>query len=538
MRRPTAAVLAALITLAVPVEAASAAGQARFRSAQVIDGPDVASYQHPYGAKINWRAVARTHKDFAIVKSTEGMSYRNPWFKRDYYGSRRAGLVRGSYHFARPGYPLERTARNQARYYVDHIGNVSTSNTLPPALDLESTGGLSRGALVTWAQLFLLQVRKLTGRTPMIYTYPSFWTGALADPEALARYPLWMASYSGPADDSATLWQYTAGAHVRGIRGRVDMSVFTEPVEVWEALRDGRNPSPWPAQTPGAPARVDAHGGDATATVTWLPGDTGSTAVDHYTVNATPTDGTPGESVNVSGTTTQATVDGLSNGTEYTITVTATNNLGGGEPSSEVVVTPRIPTDLTVGGATETRYGDGARVAVRLVRPDRGHGLPGRELVVEQRVHDGSGLGWQPLQIAATDARGWLVLHLAKPQHNVDLRVSFTGPTNAWRDARRYVHVLVRNDATAKLSRHRVRHGHLVTLRGHIRPLTAGIRVVRQAYYGHRWHAAGSTHTDATGSYRFRFAPTTKGVHFYRTVVSGFDGRAHGYSPSRRLRVH
>ena len=538
MRRPTAAVLAALVTLIAPAEAASAAGQARFRSAEVIDGPDVASYQHPYGAKINWRAVARTHKDFAIVKSTEGTSYRNPWFKRDYNGSRRAGLVRGSYHFARPAYPLARTARHQARFYVDHLGDVQTSNTLPPALDLESTGGLNRGALVTWAQLFLLQVRKLTGRTPLIYTYPSFWTGALGDPAALSRYPLWMASYSGPADDAATLWQYTAGAHVQGIRGHVDMSVFTEPVEVWDVLRDGTAPSPWPAETPGAPVHIDAHGGDATASVTWLPGDTGSTAVQHYTVSATPTDGTAGESVDVSGTTTSATVNGLTNGTTYVITVAATNTHGLGEPSNEVTVTPRIPTDITVGGPAETTYGGNARVAVRLVRPDRNNGVPGRELVLEQRVHDGSHLGWQPLKVATTDAHGWVVLHLQRPQHNVDVRATFTGPTDAWRDAQSSLHVLVHNRATVKLSRHRVRHGHPVTMSGHVGPAVEGVRVVRQAFYGRRWHAAGKTYTDGSGRYQFRFAPTNKGGHAYRVVVSAFDGRASGYSPIRHLRVH
>ena len=537
MRRPTAAVLAALVALTVPVQAASAAGGARFRSAEVIDGPDVASYQHPYGASINWRAVARTHKDFAIVKDTEGTSYRNPWFKRDYNGSRRAGLVRGSYHFARPAYPLAQTARRQANFYVEHLGDVQTANTLPPALDLEFTGGLGRGALVTWAQLFLLQVRKQTGRTPLIYTYPSFWTGALGDPAALSRYPLWMASYSGPADDSATLWQYTAGAHVDGIRGHVDMSVFTEPDEVWDVLRDGRTPSPWPAEAPGAPVRVDAHGGDGTASVTWLPGDTGSSAVQNYTVSATPTDGTAGESVDVSGTTTSATVDGLTNGTTYTITVTATNSRGGGEPSTEVTVTPRIPTDITLGGPTETPFGGNARVALRLIRPDRNHGIAGRDLVIEQRVHDGSDLGWQPLQVSTTDDRGWAVLHMQRPQHNVDLRVTFDGPTDAWRSARRYVHVLVRNDASAHLSRHRVRHGHDVTLRGHVRPTAEGVRVVRQAFYANRWHTAGHTYTDASGNYSFRFAPATKGGHAYRVVVSAFDGRARGYSPIKHLRA-
>src|SRR3954454_16130047 len=106
--RRCAAVLAAFAVAGVPAAVAMApAAQAasRLNSEAIIDGPDVASYQHPYGARINWRKVARSHKDFAIVKATEGSSYRNPWFRRDYVGSRRAGLVRGSYHFARPGFP-------------------------------------------------------------------------------------------------------------------------------------------------------------------------------------------------------------------------------------------------------------------------------------------------------------------------------------------------------------------------------------------------------------------------------------------------
>ena len=539
MHRPTAAVLAALITFIAPAEAAQAAGQARFRSAEVIDGPDVASYQHPGGAAINWRKVAGTHKDFAIVKATEGTSYRNPWFKRDYNGARRAGLVRGSYHFARPAYPLERTARHQANFFVSHLGDVQTSNTLPPALDLESTGGLSRGALVTWAQLFLLQVRKDTGRTPLIYTYPSFWTDALGDPAALARYPLWMASYSGPADSSATLWQYTSGATVAGIRGRVDMSVFTEPVEVWDSLRDGRIPSPWPAATPGAPQHVTPTGGDSSIAVTWLPGDTGSTAVQDYTVTATPSDGSPSTSVTVGGTTTDATVGGLTNGLAYTVTVTAMNTHGVGVPSNEAgPVVPMVPTALTVGGPTDIDYGSDARVAVRLTRSDSGRGLPGRPVTVEQKVYDGTGGGatWQPLQDATTDSHGWIVLHLPAPQHNTDLRFSFTGPSG-WSDASRVVGVVVRNHASAMLSKHRVRHGHAVVLHGRIAPAVGGVQVRRQIYYGGRWHDLGRTTTGPHGAYAFRFVPTSKGLWAYRAVVAGFDGRSHGYSTVRHLRV-
>jgi GH25 family lysozyme M1 (1,4-beta-N-acetylmuramidase) len=538
MHRPTAALLAALLTVSVTAGAASAAGSQQFRSSQVIDGPDVSSYQHPYGAKINWRAVSKTEKDFAIVKATEGTSYRNPWFWRDYDGARRAGLVRGSYHFARPGYPLVTTARRQANYYVKHIGNVRTSNTLPPALDLEWTGGLGRGALVTWAQLFLLQVRKLTNRTPLIYTYPSFWTGALGDPEALARYPLWMASYSGPADDSATLWQYTSGAHVDGIRGRVDMTVFTEPTEEWDSLRSGRLPSPWPVAAPGSPTHVDPHGGDESIGVTWLPGDTGSSAVQHYRVTAIPSDGEPEISVVVPGTTTKATVPGLTNGLSYTVTVSAQNTRGYGTPSEVTSpVTPLVPTALTVGGPVTFGLGDDARVAVRLTRPDRSSALGGRTVVIEENVHGATGAGWQPFRTVTTDRHGWIVVHFRQPQHSVDLRYSYTGPAG-WRNATRTVGVVIRNRATAAMSRTKVRHGRKVTMRGHMIPSLAGFRVQRQAFYGGRWHTIESTTTGSHGDYSFRFVPTTKGGHAYRVVVPAFDGRAHGYSPIKHLRVH
>jgi GH25 family lysozyme M1 (1,4-beta-N-acetylmuramidase) len=537
MHRPTAALLAALLTVSVTAGTASAAGETRFRSSQVIDGPDVSSYQHPYGAAINWRAVSRTAKDFAIVKATEGTSYRNPWFRRDYDGARRAGLVRGSYHFANPAYPLVTTARRQANFYVKHLGNVRTPNTLPPALDLETTGGLGRGALVTWAQLFLLHVRKLTDRTPMIYTYPSFWTGALGDPDALARYPLWMASYHGPADDSATLWQYTSGARVDGIRGRVDMSVFTEPDEMWDILRSGRGPSPWPAAAPGSPTHVNPNGGDESIAVTWLPGDTGSSPVQHYRVTAAPSDGAPETSVVVSGTTTQATLAGLTNGLPYTVTVTAANSRGYGSPSElGSSVTPLVPTVLTVDGPTSFDLGTDARVAVRLIRPDRSRALAGRTVTIEQRVHGATGTGWAPFGTETTNQDGWIVLHTPRPQHSFDLRYSYTAPAG-WQNATRVVTVFVRNRATAAMSRHKIRSGHMVTMRGHLIPSLAGFRVQRQAYYGGRWHKLGSTTTGDHGDYSFRFAPAAKGGHDYRVVAPAFDGRAHGYSPVRHVRV-
>ena len=224
----TSAAVVAAVSLPVATGSMSSAS-----AAKVYDGPDVASYQHPHptkahphGQPINWKQVKKAGKEFAIVKATEGTTYVNPYFAGPYYNdyadAAAAGLVHGAYHFARPGLPVGVTARAQAQVFAQTVGAVNTTGTLPPALDLEVTGGLNPGQLVTWAQDFLLEMRTLTGRTPMLYTYPSFWTNDIRDPSALARYPMWMAEYGvrkGPVSD---LWQYTSSARIKGIVGRVD----------------------------------------------------------------------------------------------------------------------------------------------------------------------------------------------------------------------------------------------------------------------------------------------------------------------------
>jgi hypothetical protein len=74
-------------------------------------------------------------------------------------------------------------------------------------------------------------------------------------------------------------------------------------------------------------------------------------------------------------------------------------------------------------------------------------------------------------------------------------------------------------------------------LHGRISPVVGGMQVRRQIYYGGAWHDAGRTTSGPHGYYEFRFVPPTKGVYAYRVVVAAFDGRSHGFSPVRRLRV-
>jgi lysozyme len=199
-------------------------------AARVV-GSDIASWQHPRGASISWNAVRDSGHHFVFVKATEGQGYHNPYFHRDWRGSRHAGLIRGAYHFARPNL-RHHSAQRQAHKFVRVAGHARARAVLPPTLDLEVTGGLGPKRLKAWTHRWLRTVTHLTHRRPMIYSYPYFWAHAMNHSKGFRHYRLWGASYVGRPTTFGhawghwTFWQYTPHAHVHGIRGRTDMNVF------------------------------------------------------------------------------------------------------------------------------------------------------------------------------------------------------------------------------------------------------------------------------------------------------------------------
>lgn len=105
-----------------------------------------------------------------------------------------------------------------------------------------------------------------------------------------------------------------------------------------------------PLGPPAAPTAVGATWGNGQTTVSWSPpADTGGSPVTGYTVTALP----GGQTVRVGPDITEATFTGLINGTVYTFTVTADNEVGTGPaslPSSGVTpaAKPGAPTNVTL----------------------------------------------------------------------------------------------------------------------------------------------------------------------------------------------
>ena len=146
----------------------------------------------------------------------------------------------GAYHYARPG----TDAKAQAAYFAETIKQADA--TLPPVLDLEETDGLGVTALQNWTRDFLSETQRLTGKTPMIYTYRYFWAEQMGNTKEFSQYPLWLAAWQNtpPAEvpggwSYMTFWQRSAHGRVSGILSEVDLNLFNGTRDQLEAFAAG-----------------------------------------------------------------------------------------------------------------------------------------------------------------------------------------------------------------------------------------------------------------------------------------------------------
>lgn len=182
-----------------------------------VAGIDVSSYQ----GNVNWPAQCDAGKRFAYVKATEGTTYKNPYFAQQYNGSYNVGMIRGTYHFARPD---RSSGASQASFFVRSGGAWSgDGKTLPGALDMEYNPygatwyGKSRSSMTAWVKDFHDTYFSMTGRYPVIYTSTSWWDLCVGSGHGFsATAPLWVARYASSVGTLPngwayyTFWQYTS----------------------------------------------------------------------------------------------------------------------------------------------------------------------------------------------------------------------------------------------------------------------------------------------------------------------------------------
>ena len=230
----------------VVVRPPNAASWAEQGFGEVINGIDVSRWQHPNNKPIDFAKLKNEYGiEFVIIKSSDGGTSGNAlakkWFSIDRKAAKAQGLIVGGYHYALPGnLAKDRTkdAKLQAARAVRQANGAKIGD-LPLTLDMEELPcGWSHAQLAQWTDVFLKEVRRLTGRTPIIYMNGTFIKRLVeANVADFSQYPLWLAKWgpklgTDPGDASNwpgkwTIWQFTADGKLNGVSSKTtDLNVF------------------------------------------------------------------------------------------------------------------------------------------------------------------------------------------------------------------------------------------------------------------------------------------------------------------------
>jgi lysozyme len=188
-----------------------------------VHGIDISHHQK----HIKWSDVASidvngTKICFAFIKATEGITRHDNNFTINWKNSKKAGIMRGAYHFYYP----TRDAVKQANNFINHVK--LEPGDLPPVLDIELSKGKSKDDIVKGCREWCNTIEEHYGVKPIIYTNPTFYDKYLKDD--FEDYPLWIAHYHKELPRMHhrdwIFWQHTDRATITGISKPVDLNVF------------------------------------------------------------------------------------------------------------------------------------------------------------------------------------------------------------------------------------------------------------------------------------------------------------------------
>ncbi|HAT4126304.1 TPA: SH3 domain-containing protein, partial [Clostridium perfringens] len=116
--------------------------------------------------------------------------------------------------------------------YLNEIG--ATNYDCKLALDIETTEGIGVRDLTSMCIEFLEEVKRLTRKEVVVYTYTSFANNNLDS--RLGNYQVWIAHYGVSTPGANNIWtswigfQYSENGTVAGVDGDCDMNEFTEEI--------------------------------------------------------------------------------------------------------------------------------------------------------------------------------------------------------------------------------------------------------------------------------------------------------------------
>jgi lysozyme len=218
-----------------------------------VKGVDVSHYD----GTIDWATAHGAGIDFAFAKATESTSFTDPTFATNWAAMKKAGVVRGAYHF----FHADVDPAAQMTYFAQAIqaaGGLEPGD-LPPAIDFEVTNNVAASTIEQHLLTAIDALAKATGMKPIVYTSPSF-ANPIMPAGTGSTSTLWVANWqvSCPNLPSAwtswSFWQSADNGTVAGISaGSVDLDEFDGSLAQLQAF----------GGTPGGDAGASSGGGDA-----------------------------------------------------------------------------------------------------------------------------------------------------------------------------------------------------------------------------------------------------------------------------------
>ena len=140
----------------------------------------------------------------------------------------------------------------------------------------------------------------------------------------------------------------TSPITITGLTNGTSYGIYLKAVNARGESSASSSVSVTPSTIPSSPTSLSASAGDGSATISFTPGANGGNAITNYQYS---TDGTNYTALFPTDTSSPITINGLTNGTSYTIYLKAVNPNGVSSASSSVTVTPSTipsaPTSLS-----------------------------------------------------------------------------------------------------------------------------------------------------------------------------------------------
>jgi lysozyme len=197
-----------------------------------VRGVDISGHQ---GA-VDWDLLKADGVDFAYIKASEGETFNDPRFSRNWYAAEQAGILRGAYHF----FTQCRSGKAQAQNFMRVVP--VDPNALPPVVDAEHMGPCLQSPAVkdvaAEIEVFLNALQAQYKVRPIIYTTREFHDAYLAGKFPKERF--WVRRLLlAPQfrQNQWVFWQYHNRGRRAGVGGPVDLDVFKGTRAELEALR-------------------------------------------------------------------------------------------------------------------------------------------------------------------------------------------------------------------------------------------------------------------------------------------------------------